>query len=173
MLRRGGGSCVSFRNRYNLQQTVPGVTDRVSTWSLNPTMDRKERPCMAQQQPPIYFEDIPLEQARTMGRGPQMDPELYHAFKEKNSISGQCCNTHHDSRGDKSDHHEKPPPPRGRRTQDTVNDQKSARGPAVLALHGRRPRTSEGNRSTSPSSPAQRPRPPWPTPALEVNLFSP
>jgi hypothetical protein len=68
---------------YNLQQTVPGATDSVSIWSLNPTMDRKERPCMAQEPPAIHFEDIPLAEARTMGRGPRMDPELYHAFKEK------------------------------------------------------------------------------------------
>jgi hypothetical protein len=38
---------------------------------------------MAEQSPSIQFEDIPLEQARTMGRGPRMDPELYQAFKEK------------------------------------------------------------------------------------------
>jgi hypothetical protein len=38
---------------------------------------------MAQHVPPIHFEDIPLAQARTMGRGPRMDPELYQAFKEK------------------------------------------------------------------------------------------
>jgi hypothetical protein len=38
---------------------------------------------MAQQPPPIHFEDIPLAQARTMGRGPRMDPELYQAFKDK------------------------------------------------------------------------------------------
>jgi len=38
---------------------------------------------MAQQVPPIHFEDIPLAQARTMGRGPRMDPELYQAFKDK------------------------------------------------------------------------------------------
>jgi hypothetical protein len=38
---------------------------------------------MAQQPPPIHFEDIPLAEARTMGRGPRMAPELYHAFKEK------------------------------------------------------------------------------------------
>jgi len=38
---------------------------------------------MAQQPPPIDFEDIPLAQARTMGRGPRMDPELYQAFKDK------------------------------------------------------------------------------------------
>jgi hypothetical protein len=38
---------------------------------------------MAQHVPPIHFEDIPLAQARTMSRGPRMDPELYQAFKEK------------------------------------------------------------------------------------------
>jgi hypothetical protein len=38
---------------------------------------------MVQQPSPIHFEDIPLAQARTMGRGPRMDPELYQAFKEK------------------------------------------------------------------------------------------
>jgi hypothetical protein len=31
----------------------------------------------------IAFEDIPLEQARTTGRSPRMDPEFYHALKEK------------------------------------------------------------------------------------------
>jgi hypothetical protein len=36
---------------------------------------------MAQRRPTIHFEDVPLEQARTMGRGPRMDPELYHALK--------------------------------------------------------------------------------------------
>jgi precorrin-4 methylase len=38
---------------------------------------------MAEQPPSIQFEDVPLEEARRMGRGPRMDPELYHAFKEK------------------------------------------------------------------------------------------
>ena len=38
---------------------------------------------MAQQRPTITFEDIPLEQARGMSRGPRMDPELYDALKEK------------------------------------------------------------------------------------------
>jgi len=38
---------------------------------------------MAQQPPPIHFEDIPLAQARTMGRGPRMDPELYRALQQK------------------------------------------------------------------------------------------
>jgi hypothetical protein len=38
---------------------------------------------MAQQPPNITFEDIPLADARTMGRGPRMDAELYHACKGK------------------------------------------------------------------------------------------
>lgn len=33
--------------------------------------------------PPIHFEDIPLAEARTMSRGPRMNPELYQALKEK------------------------------------------------------------------------------------------
>ena len=36
---------------------------------------------MAQQPPPIHFEDIPLDEARRIGRGPRMDPELYQALK--------------------------------------------------------------------------------------------
>jgi hypothetical protein len=38
---------------------------------------------MADYSSPIQFEDIPIDEARTMGRGPRMAPELYHAFKEK------------------------------------------------------------------------------------------
>ena len=38
---------------------------------------------MAQQPSPIHFEDIPIDEARRMGRGPRMDPELYQAFKDK------------------------------------------------------------------------------------------
>ena len=32
---------------------------------------------------PIHFEDIPLEIARAIGRGPRMDSGLYHALKDK------------------------------------------------------------------------------------------
>ena len=32
---------------------------------------------------PIAFEDVPLEEARRMGRGPRMEPALYHALKER------------------------------------------------------------------------------------------
>jgi len=38
---------------------------------------------MADHTSPIQFEDVPLDEARRMGRGPRMNPELYHAFKEK------------------------------------------------------------------------------------------
>ena len=38
---------------------------------------------MADTAPPIQFEDIPLDEARRMGRGPRMDPELYRALYEK------------------------------------------------------------------------------------------
>jgi precorrin-4 methylase len=38
---------------------------------------------MAEEPPAIHFEDIPIAEARTMGRGPRMDPELFYAFKEK------------------------------------------------------------------------------------------
>jgi hypothetical protein len=38
---------------------------------------------MAEPLPPVQFDDIPLAHARTLVRGPRMDPELYHAFKEK------------------------------------------------------------------------------------------
>jgi precorrin-4 methylase len=38
---------------------------------------------VAQRRPTITFEDVPLDQARTMGRGSHMDPALYNALKEK------------------------------------------------------------------------------------------
>ena len=38
---------------------------------------------MAERPPAIQFEDVPLDEARRMSRGPRMDAELYHALKEK------------------------------------------------------------------------------------------
>ena len=38
---------------------------------------------MAQSYPGIAFEDVPLEEARRMGRGPRMDPLLYDALTRK------------------------------------------------------------------------------------------
>ena len=43
----------------------------------------KEADIVAQETPPIRFEDIPLEEARRMGRGPRMDPELYQVLTQK------------------------------------------------------------------------------------------
>jgi hypothetical protein len=38
---------------------------------------------MAQRAPTIEFEDVPLDEARRMSRGPRMDPELYHVLTPK------------------------------------------------------------------------------------------
>ena len=38
---------------------------------------------MAEPLPQIHFEDIPIDVARAIGRGPRMDPGLYHSLKEK------------------------------------------------------------------------------------------
>jgi hypothetical protein len=38
---------------------------------------------MAQQSPTIEFEDIPLDEARRMTRGPRMAPRLYQALRDK------------------------------------------------------------------------------------------
>jgi hypothetical protein len=37
---------------------------------------------MAQRPPTIACEDVPLDEARRMSRGPCLDPELYYALKE-------------------------------------------------------------------------------------------
>jgi hypothetical protein len=36
---------------------------------------------MAEERFPIQFEDVPLEEARRMGQGPRMDPELYQELR--------------------------------------------------------------------------------------------
>jgi hypothetical protein len=38
---------------------------------------------VAQRPPTIEFDDVPLDEARRMSRGLRMDPELYHALREK------------------------------------------------------------------------------------------
>ncbi len=46
---------------------------------------------MAEQPPPIQFEDVPLEEARRMGRGPRMDPQLYQELRTRmQSLSDQA-----------------------------------------------------------------------------------
>ena len=38
---------------------------------------------MAEQPPTIQFEDVPLDEARRMGRGPRMEPMLYDTLRQK------------------------------------------------------------------------------------------
>jgi len=38
---------------------------------------------MASDESPIQFEDVPIDEARRMGRGPRMDPHIYQALKTK------------------------------------------------------------------------------------------
>jgi hypothetical protein len=38
---------------------------------------------MAEPLPPIQFEDVPLEKARRMGRGPRIDPQLYQELRTR------------------------------------------------------------------------------------------
>jgi hypothetical protein len=38
---------------------------------------------MADASSPIEFEDVPLEEARRMGRGPRMEPMLYDTLRQK------------------------------------------------------------------------------------------
>jgi hypothetical protein len=38
---------------------------------------------MADQSSPFQFDDIPLEEARRMGRGPRMEPMLYDTLRQK------------------------------------------------------------------------------------------
>jgi hypothetical protein len=38
---------------------------------------------MAEQPSPFQFEDMPLEEARRMGRGPRMEPMLYDTLRRK------------------------------------------------------------------------------------------
>jgi hypothetical protein len=46
---------------------------------------------MAEPLPPIQFEDVPLEEARRMGRGPRMHPQLYQELRTRmQSLSDQA-----------------------------------------------------------------------------------
>jgi hypothetical protein len=38
---------------------------------------------MAEQSPSFQFEDMPLDEARRMGRGPRMEPMLYDTLRQK------------------------------------------------------------------------------------------
>ncbi len=38
---------------------------------------------MAEQPPSVQFEDVPLDEARRMSRGPRMEPLLYETLRQK------------------------------------------------------------------------------------------
>jgi hypothetical protein len=50
---------------------------------------------MADERSPIQFEDVPLDQARLMGRGPRMEPLLYDTLRKKlESLSTEAVRVH-------------------------------------------------------------------------------
>jgi hypothetical protein len=50
---------------------------------------------MAEQPPPIQFEDVPLDEARRMSRGPRMEPMLYDTLRQKiQSLSTDATRIH-------------------------------------------------------------------------------
>jgi hypothetical protein len=50
---------------------------------------------MAEQPPSFQFEDVPLDQARRMSRGPRMEPMLYDTLRQKiQALSGEAVRIH-------------------------------------------------------------------------------
>ena len=50
---------------------------------------------MADQSSPLQFEDVPLDDARRMGRGPRMEPMLYDTLRQKiEALSTQATRIH-------------------------------------------------------------------------------
>ncbi len=50
---------------------------------------------MAEQPPSIRFEDVPLDEARRMSRGPRMEPMLYDTLRKKiESLSTEAVRIH-------------------------------------------------------------------------------
>jgi hypothetical protein len=50
---------------------------------------------MADQSSPFEFEDVPLDEARRMGRGPRMEPMLYDTLRQKiQSLSREATRIH-------------------------------------------------------------------------------
>jgi hypothetical protein len=50
---------------------------------------------MAEQSSPLQFEDVPLDQARRMSRGPRMEPMLYETLRKKiQSLSSEAVRIH-------------------------------------------------------------------------------
>jgi hypothetical protein len=68
----------------------PSITLRQQI-TLRP-LTQKARRLMADQSSPLQFEDVPLDQARRMGRGgPRMEPMLYETLRTKiQSLSSEA-----------------------------------------------------------------------------------
>jgi hypothetical protein len=50
---------------------------------------------MADPSSPIEFEDVPLDEARRMGRGPRMEPMLYDTLRQKiQTLSSEATRIH-------------------------------------------------------------------------------
>jgi hypothetical protein len=50
---------------------------------------------MAEQPPNFQFEDVPLDEARRMGRGPRMEPMLYDTLRQKiQALSSEAVRIH-------------------------------------------------------------------------------
>jgi hypothetical protein len=50
---------------------------------------------MAQHPSPLQFEDVPLDEARRMGRGPRMEPMLYDTLRQKiQALSSEATRIH-------------------------------------------------------------------------------
>ena len=50
---------------------------------------------MAEQPPSFQFEDVPLDEAHRMGRGPRMEPMLYDTLRQKiRSLSSEAVRIH-------------------------------------------------------------------------------
>jgi len=50
---------------------------------------------MADQAPSFQFEDVPLDEARRMGRGPRMEPMLYDTLRQKiQALSSEATRIH-------------------------------------------------------------------------------
>jgi hypothetical protein len=50
---------------------------------------------MAEQPPNFQFEDVPLDEARRMGRGPRMEPMLYDTLRQKiQALSSEATRIH-------------------------------------------------------------------------------
>jgi hypothetical protein len=50
---------------------------------------------MANESSPLQFEDIPLDEARRMGRGPRMEPMLYQTLRQKiQALSTEAVRIH-------------------------------------------------------------------------------